>query len=58
MHNIKYIRDNFVIFEKKMNERNIKIDINENKTLDIKNRELIKKRGLGATKKKYIKNQR
>ena len=42
MHNIKYIRDNFVIFEKKMNERNIKIDINEIKTLDIKNRELIK----------------
>ena len=42
MHNIKFIRDNFVIFEKKMNERNIKIDINEIKTLDIKNRELIK----------------
>ena len=59
MHNIKNIRDNFLIFEKKMSERNIKIDINEIKTLDIKNRELIKtKEDLEQQKKKYIKNQR
>ena len=54
MHNIKYIRDNFVIFEKKMNERNIKIDINEIKTLDIKNRELIKTKENLEQQKKNI----
>ena len=54
MHNIKDIRENLKNFEKKMLERNIQIDINEIKNLDIKNRELIQKKENFEKEKKTI----
>ena len=46
MHNIKYIRDNFDEFKKKIQNRNVVFDLDKLKNLDVKNRELIHKKEL------------
>ena len=52
MHNIKNVRENYELFEKKLKNRNVEIDFKEIKDLDIKNRNLIqKKEGLEKEKK-------
>ena len=43
MHNIKYIRDNFDEFKKKIQNRNVNFDLDKLRNLDVKNRELIHK---------------
>ena len=54
MHNIKDIRKDFDNFKKLLNNRNIKIDINNIKNLDEKNRKLIKKKETLESEKKEI----
>ena len=44
MHNIKYIRDNFDEFKKKIQNRNVNFDLDKLRNLDVKNRELIHKK--------------
>ena len=52
MHNIKNVRENYELFEKKLKNRNVEIDFKQIKDLDIKNRNLIqKKEGLEKEKK-------
>ena len=52
MHNIKNVREDYELFEKKLKNRNVEIDFKEIKDLDIKNRNLIqKKEGLEKEKK-------
>ena len=52
MHNIKNVREDYELFEKKLKNRNIEIDFKQIKDLDIKNRNLIqKKEGLEKEKK-------
>ena len=52
MHNIKNVREDYELFEKKLKNRNVEIDFKEIKDLDIKNRNLIqKKEGIKKEKK-------
>ena len=52
MHNIKNVREDYELFEKKLKNRNVEIDFKQIKDLDIKNRNLIqKKEGLEKEKK-------
>ena len=44
MHDIKYIRENFDIFKKKISKRNNATDIDKFPELDKKNRELIQEK--------------
>ena len=44
MHNIKVIREDSVLFKKKLMERNVDINIDNLLTLDKKNRESIQKK--------------
>ena len=58
MHNIKDIRKNFDNFKKMLKYRNIEVDINNIKSLDEKNRQLIqKKENLESEKKKISKSK-
>ncbi len=43
MHNLKIIRKNFEAFKKALQKRNVDLDLDELKNLDIKNREFIQK---------------
>ena len=54
MHNIKYIRENIELFDKKLKERNSVSNVDEIKKLDIKNRELIQKKEHLEQEKKQI----
>ena len=54
MHNIKYIRDNFDEFKKKIQNRNVNFDLDKLKNLDVKNRELIHKKETLEKEKKDI----
>ena len=55
MHNIKNIRKDFDNFKELLKSRNLKIDINNIKNLDEKNRILIqKKKNLKVKKKKFL----
>ena len=54
MHDIKYIRDNFENFKKKISKRNNTTKIENILTLDIKNRELIKEKEILEKEKKDI----
>ena len=54
MHNIKYIRDNFDEFKKKIQNRNVNFDLDKLRNLDIKNRELIHKKETLEKEKKDI----
>ena len=55
MHNIKLIRKDKDFFLKKLNQRNIDINLEALLNLDIKNRELIKnKEKFEQEKKNYI----
>ena len=63
MHNIKDLRENFDIFKKNIQKRNIKINLNDILLLDLKNRKLIqdkdkKKIYLNHKIKIYLLNQR
>ena len=59
MHNLKEIRKDYQGFKKKLQGRNINIDIDNIKRLDERNRELIqKKKNLKKRKKKYLKKKR
>ena len=52
MHNIKNVREDYELFEKKLKNRNVEIYFKQIKDLDIKNRNLIqKKEGLEKEKK-------
>ena len=52
MHNIKNVREDYELFEKKLKNRNVEIDFKQIKDLDIKNRNLIqKKEGIEKEKK-------
>tara|TARA_B100001027_G_scaffold75712_1_gene51670 strand:- start:837 stop:2120 length:1284 start_codon:yes stop_codon:yes gene_type:complete len=52
MHNIKNVREDYELFEKKLKNRNVEIDFKQIKDLDVKNRNLIqKKEGLEKEKK-------
>ncbi len=58
MHNLKEIRKNFENFKKKLNNRNIKINLDELLLLDKQNRELIsQKENLEQEKKKISKSK-
>ena len=54
MHNLKEIRKNFDAFKKALEGRSVKIDFEELKDLDIKNRELIQKKETLEKEKKDI----
>ena len=54
MHNIKYIRDNFDDFKKKIQNRNVNFDLDKLRNLDVKNRELIHKKETLEKEKKDI----
>ena len=54
MHNIKYIRDNFDEFKKKIQNRNVNFDLDKLRNLDVKNRELIYKKETLEKEKKDI----
>ena len=54
MHDIKYIRENFDIFKKKILKRNNSTDIDKFPELDKKNRELIQKKESLEQEKKEI----
>ncbi len=54
MHNLKDIRNNFSKFEKDLNKRSIKIDIENLKKLDLLNRDLIQKKEALEKEKKEI----
>ena len=54
MHNIKNVRENYELFEKKLKNRNVEIDFKEIKDLDIKNRNLIQKKESLEKEKKDI----
>ncbi len=54
MHDIKYIRDNFETFKKKISKRNNSININNILDIDKKNRELIKEKESLESQKKDI----
>ncbi len=54
MHNIKYIRDNFDEFKKKIQNRNVNFDLDKLRNLDVKNRELIHKKETLEKEKKDI----
>tara|TARA_B100000029_G_scaffold66304_1_gene59154 strand:- start:74 stop:1339 length:1266 start_codon:yes stop_codon:yes gene_type:complete len=54
MHDIKYIRDNFEIFKKKISKRNNASDINNILELDKKNRQLIQEKETLEKQKKDI----
>ena len=57
MHDLKFIRNNFELFKKKITERNSKINFDEIRDLDKQNRELIqKKENLEKEKKLISKN--
>ena len=58
MHNIKEIRKDFDNFKKQLESRNIDLDINNIKNLDIKNRELIQKKESLESEKKLYQNQK
>ena len=58
MHNIKLIRDNSDLFLKKINQRNVKIDLNKLLELDKKNREIIQKKEKLEQEKKIISKKR
>ena len=58
MHNLKSIRENPKLFKKKIQDRNVTVDVNNLLLLDNKNRELIqKKEKLEQEKKKISKSQ-
>ena len=54
MHNIKNVREDYELFEKKLKNRNVEIDFKEIKDLDIKNRNLIQKKESLEKEKKDI----
>tara|TARA_B100000029_G_scaffold406438_1_gene407064 strand:- start:3221 stop:4474 length:1254 start_codon:yes stop_codon:yes gene_type:complete len=54
MHNIKLIRDNYDFFLKKLNQRNVNINLNKLLELDKKNREVIQKKERLEQEKKII----
>ena len=54
MHNIKFIRENFEFFKKKLIDRNVNIDSDEIIELDKKNRNLIQKKENLEKEKKII----
>ena len=54
MHNIKNVRENYELFEKKLKNRNVEIDFKEIKDLDIKNRNFIQKKEALEKEKKDI----
>ncbi len=54
MHNLKEIRKNFDDFQKALEKRNINIDFNKLKNLDIQNRELIQNKETLEKEKKDI----
>ena len=54
MHDIKLIRKDPNLFNKKISDRNIKFDFKELLNLDLKNRELIKKKKLLNKKKRLF----
>ena len=67
MHNLKEIRKNFDDFKVSLKDRFLKIDFNQLKDLDIKNRNFIQKKELLENEKKkfqslkmknYLKNQK
>tara|TARA_B100000945_G_C20426562_1_gene620858 strand:+ start:7188 stop:8435 length:1248 start_codon:yes stop_codon:yes gene_type:complete len=58
MHNLKIIRDNPDFFKKKIQERNVNIDIDELLKLDKKNREIIKTKEKLEQEKKIISKQK
>ena len=59
MHNIKNIRKDPDIFLKKLNNRNVNLNLKSLLDLDIKNRDLIqKKRKIRTGKKNYFQKKR
>ena len=54
MHDLKFIRNNFELFKKKITERNSKINFDEIRDLDKQNRELIQKKENFEKEKKLI----
>ena len=54
MHNLKEIRKNIELFEKKIKERNSTIDLKSLIKHDKENRELIQKKRKTRTRKKII----
>ena len=54
MHNIKNVREDYELFEKKLKNRNVEIDFKEIKDLDIKNRNFIQKKEALEKEKKDI----
>ena len=54
MHNLKDIRKDFENFKKKLENRNIDVDINNLKRLDEKNRTFIQKKEILENEKKEI----
>ncbi len=54
MHNLKEIRKNFSAFSKALEKRSVKIDLENLKKLDLKNRELIFKKETLEKEKKDI----
>ena len=58
MHNIKVIREDSVLFKKKLMERNVDINIDNLLTLDKKNRESIQKKEKLENEKKIISQKR
>ena len=54
MHNVKFIRENLNLFVKKLNDRNIKINLEDFIKLDKKNREIIQEKEQLEQEKKII----
>ncbi len=54
MHNVKFIRENLNLFVKKLNDRNIKINLEDFIKLDKKNREIIQEKEKLEQEKKII----
>ena len=58
MHNLKEIRKDFSKFEKDLEKRSVKIDLNNLKKLDELNRDLIQKKENLEKEKKIYQNQK
>ena len=54
MHNLKFIRENFDIFKKKISNRNVSINFDELLNLDKKIRDIIQKKEKFEQEKKII----
>ncbi len=54
MHNIKSIRENPDLYKKKLDDRNLKVDLNDLLELDKKNREIIQKKEKFEQERKTI----